>query len=159
MRSAGRDWSGGWRASNGLGTLNSAAIDLTRQLSGFGRRTTSEHRSIRLHELIQEGVDLLLAIGGAFHSPLLVDQVEPYGDAARAALQARPRVPLVSCTTQEQLREPDDLVTALARALVLPVRWTATVDAGPGRTLVNLARHTPSLPADGLSPERARRAR
>ena len=35
------------------------AIDLTRQLSGFGRRTTSEHRSIRLHELIQEGVDLL----------------------------------------------------------------------------------------------------
>ncbi|MCX4241506.1 hybrid sensor histidine kinase/response regulator [Paraliomyxa miuraensis] len=35
------------------------AIDLTRQLSGFGRRTTSEHRSIRLHELIREGVDLL----------------------------------------------------------------------------------------------------
>ncbi len=35
------------------------AIDLTRQLSGFGRRTTSEHRSVRLHELIQEGVDLL----------------------------------------------------------------------------------------------------
>ena len=32
------------------------------------------------------------------------------------------------------------------------------VDAGPGRTLVNLARHTPSLPAEGLSPERARRA-
>ena len=35
------------------------AIDLTRQLSGFGRKTTSEHRSIRVYDLIQEGVDLL----------------------------------------------------------------------------------------------------
>ena len=35
------------------------AIDLTRQLSGFGRKTTSEHRSIRVLDLVQEGVDLL----------------------------------------------------------------------------------------------------
>ncbi|MCA9652061.1 MAG: response regulator [Myxococcales bacterium] len=35
------------------------AIDLTRQLSGFGRKTSSEHRSIRVSELVQEGVDLL----------------------------------------------------------------------------------------------------
>ncbi|MEX1367789.1 MAG: ATP-binding protein [Nannocystaceae bacterium] len=35
------------------------AIDLTRQLSGFGRKTASEHRSIRVSELVQEAVDLL----------------------------------------------------------------------------------------------------
>ncbi|MEM9453529.1 MAG: response regulator [Myxococcota bacterium] len=35
------------------------AIDLTRQLSGFGRKTTSQHRSVRVYDLIQEGVDLL----------------------------------------------------------------------------------------------------
>ena len=148
--------------------LDVAVVNGPGQVVLSGDRAAVDHAVAAV--LAQEGVARLLAIGGAFHSPLLVDQVEPYGDAARAALQARPRVPLVSCTTQEQMREPDDLVTALARALVLPVRWTATVealaavpvdrfvDAGPGRTLVNLARHTPSLPAEGLSPERARRA-
>ncbi|MEM7158470.1 MAG: response regulator [Myxococcota bacterium] len=35
------------------------AIDLTRQLSGFGRKTTSERRSIRVHDLVHEGVGLL----------------------------------------------------------------------------------------------------
>lgn len=117
----------------------------------------------------QDGVARVLAIGGAYHSPLLAEQVQPYGDAVRAVLRRPPRVPLVSCTTQRSLTEVDDLVTALARALVLPVRWIDTmdavaaigvdrvVDAGPGRTLVNLARHTPLLPTDGLSPERSRR--
>jgi len=35
------------------------AIDLTRQLSGFGRKTAAEHRSIRVRELVTEAVDLL----------------------------------------------------------------------------------------------------
>lgn len=45
-----------------LGEMEAAvrrAIDLTKQLSGFGRKTTSEHRSIRVLDMVGEGVDLL----------------------------------------------------------------------------------------------------
>ncbi|MFN8038163.1 MAG: ACP S-malonyltransferase [Acidimicrobiales bacterium] len=148
-------------------SLELAVVNGPGQVVLSGDRVAVDHAAAAV--TAQDGVARVLAIGGAYHSPLLAEQVAPYGEAVRAALRAEPRVPLVSCTTQERLTGRDDLVVALSRALVLPVRWVATmeavatqgvdrvVDAGPGRTLVNLARHTPSLPTDGLSPERSRR--
>lgn len=116
------------------------------------------------------GVGRLLPIGGAFHAPLLAPVVDAYAAAVADALSAVPSVPLVSCTTQESITDPDGLALALARALVLPVDWPSTLaaaaaagathglDVGPGRTLVNLARFAPVLPFDALSPERSRRS-
>lgn len=116
-----------------------------------------------------DGVARPLAIGGAYHSPLLAGAVDAFTEAVAEALAGPPRVPLVSCTTQDVLTDVDAVAASLGRALVLPVRWEATmaavaalgvdriVDAGPGRTLVNLARHTPTIAFRGLSPERPRR--
>jgi [acyl-carrier-protein] S-malonyltransferase len=109
-----------------------------------------------------------LAIGGAYHSPLLEAVVDPFTRAVAEALSGPPEVPLVSCTTQARLQDVIAIAEALGRALVLPVSWPATleallalgvtdlVDTGPGRTLVNLARYQPTLACRGLSPERAR---
>jgi [acyl-carrier-protein] S-malonyltransferase len=112
------------------------------------------------------GVARRLTIGGAYHSPLLADAVAPYADAIRAVGVASPRVPVLSCTTQRPMATPNDVVAALAGALVRPVQWVATleavratgitdaVDVGPGATLANLARFTPVLAFTALSPAR-----
>jgi len=148
-------------------SLELAVVNGPGQVVLSGDRAAIDHAAAAV--TAQEGVARVLAIGGSYHSPLLAEQVPAYAEAVRAALRSAPRVPLVSCTTHATLTEVDDLVPALARALVLPVRWIdtmdavaalgvdAVVDAGPGRTLVNLARHTPLLPTEGLSPERSRR--
>lgn len=102
------------------------------------------------------GVARALPIGGAYHTPLLHGAVEPFAEALRAVCR-RPVLPLVSSTQARVLLEVEDVVEALARSLVLPVRWeravSATlavgadglVDVGPGQTLANLADHHPGL--------------
>jgi len=111
------------------------------------------------------GVGRPLTIGGGYHSPLLVDAVEPFAAAVRRVARRDPAVPLVSCTTRAVLRAVDEVPEALARSLVLPVRWVETVaalaalgarsvvDAGPSRTLCNLARFAPMVDHDALSPD------
>lgn len=118
-----------------------------------------------------DGVARRLPIGGAYHSPLLADAVEPYARAIEGLTLHEPRVPVVSCTTQRPVGSSADVVDVLSRALVLPVRWVATmeavrslgvvraVDAGPGATLANLARFSPILEFGSLSPPRAPRGR
>lgn len=118
-------------------------------------------------DLIAEagGVGRPLTIGGAYHSPLMAGAVGPLAEAIDALALADPRLPVVSCTTQAVVRSRDDIATALSRALVLPVRWvdtmqalaalgaTGAVDAGPSRTLANLARFVPVLDHRALSPD------
>lgn len=102
------------------------------------------------------GVARPLPITGGYHTPLLFDAVQPFAEALRAV--CRPTVvPLVSSTQARALEGVDDIVEALARSLVLPVRWERAVaatlalgadglvDVGPGRTLANLAAHAPEL--------------
>ena len=109
-----------------------------------------------------------LPIGGAYHSPLLYGCIETFaGRISRLALR-EPRVPVISSTTTQPVRTPEEVVAALSQALVLPVRWPETlaavralgisraVDAGPGSTLANLSRFTPELELWPLSPQRAR---
>jgi len=75
---------------------------------------------------------------------LLAGAVDRFNRGGRRGPDRAPRVPLVSCTTQQVLTEVDAIAESLGRALVLPVRWEATmaavaelgvdriVDAGPG---------------------------
>jgi [acyl-carrier-protein] S-malonyltransferase len=104
-----------------------------------------------------EGVARLLPIGGGFHSPLMAATVPAFAEAVGDAVQGDPVVPVVSCTTQAIVREAEDIPAVLSRALVLPVRWVATlealrglgvrraVDVGPSQTLTNLARFVPVI--------------
>jgi [acyl-carrier-protein] S-malonyltransferase len=106
----------------------------------------------------RDGVARLLPIGGAFHSPLM-DEVAPEFEAAAAAVIERdPVVPIVSSTALRVVSSGNELATVLGRSLLLPVRWPSTldvlaaagiteaIDTGPGATLANLARFTPTIP-------------
>lgn len=112
------------------------------------------------------GVGRLLPIGGGYHSPLMRGAVEPLAAAIEALRPRDPATPIVSCTTQQIAREAHDVVAMLARALVLPVRWTETmqavrdlgvdraVDVGPSPTLANLAKFAPVLAFRTLDDDR-----
>ena len=101
-----------------------------------------------------------LPIGGAYHSPLMVPHLDAFRTRVAAAVTAPPSVPLVSSTSARVVTGTDDLVDTIVRSLVLPVRWEATIatavglgvhhalDAGPGDTLVRLARFAPGLAFD-----------
>ncbi|HWJ64998.1 MAG TPA: ACP S-malonyltransferase [Acidimicrobiales bacterium] len=100
------------------------------------------------------GVVRHLPIGGAFHSPRMAPAVAELTAAAADVLRD-PACPVVLSTWAEPVRAADVLAERLGRSLVLPVEWSATlgtlvglgidqlVDAGPGDTLVRLARHLP----------------
>jgi [acyl-carrier-protein] S-malonyltransferase len=98
----------------------------------------------------EEGVRALdLGVAGAFHSPAMAGTVAPFAAALERARFRAPRMPVVSALTAAPMDDPRRL---LARALVEPVRWTATVralaamgilrfvDAGPGGVLERLVR-------------------
>jgi [acyl-carrier-protein] S-malonyltransferase len=113
------------------------------------------------------GVARRLGIGGAFHSPLLAPHVAAFRSAVLGAGVAPPRWPIVCSTgpTYSSGATPEEVADGLAAALVRPVDWpgavgraaalgaTSLLDAGPGRTLVNLGKHLPALPVAGLRPE------
>lgn len=100
-----------------------------------------------------------LPIGGAFHSSLLAGAVEELLSAASEVTWSEPKVPIVLSTAPAEVVEAADLPGMLSRSLVLPVRWPESVvrlasigvqsiiDAGPGDTIVRLARLNPLVPA------------
>lgn len=110
------------------------------------------------------GVARRLPIGGAYHSSLMVAEVEAFRAAVVRSSVAAPTRPVVSSTACRPITVAGDLVDALVRSLVLPVDWPATVaatrstgatsaiDAGPGDTLVRLARFLPDLPFAPVQP-------
>lgn len=148
----------------GLGVLEVAVVNGPGQFVLSGDVTAAEAALDEIAAL--GGVGRALAIGGAYHSPLLADAVDPFRHAVAGTVTADPVVPVVSCTTQQVVRTAEDVATSLARALVLPVRWeptltaaaalgaTTLIDAGPSRTLANLARFAPVLPVHALRPDR-----
>lgn len=145
------------------GVLELAVVNGTGQFVLSGDAASAE----RALDVIADvgGVGRALPIGGAYHSPVMAEIVAPYRDALRDTLTRDPRCPVVSCTSGAVLRTKEDLVEALARALVLPVRWldalhgavaagaVEAVDVGPSRTLANLARFSPVLPFRSLRPD------
>jgi len=99
-----------------------------------------------------------LAVGGAFHSPLMEPAIAPFREVVEAIEFREPRVPVMSCVTAAPF---DDVPEQLVAALTHPVRWTSVlrtlhdrgathfVETGPGRVLTGLVRKT----LDGVEAE------
>lgn len=103
-----------------------------------------------------------LPIGGAFHSSLMVAAVRPFAARAQTSVIAAPAVPVVLSTKAAAVTRAEELPDALARSLMLPVRWPAAIaalralgvarafDAGPGEALTRLAKHEPAVAFQAL---------
>lgn len=144
------------------GELELAVVNGPLQMVLSGDRATAD----RAADLVAEagGVPRRLGIGGAFHSPLLAEGVADLAAAAAAVCTGTPVVPVVMSTSTAVI-DAGNVAAApslLGEALVRPVDWVRTmgalrdrgvalaVDAGPGRTLANLADHTPVVPFTAL---------
>jgi malonyl CoA-acyl carrier protein transacylase len=93
----------------------------------------------------------MLAIDGAFHSPLMAEAVPPFADALAQVEFRRPRAPVYSSVSA---RPFDDPRRQLAESLVSPVRWREVledlggrgvrrfVEVAPGHVLADMIRRT-----------------
>jgi len=95
---------------------------------------------------------VMLAVSGAFHSPLMEFAVPGLKDGlAKVTFQA-PKVPLLSNVEAQPVTDPDALRGLLVRQLTSPVRWVESMqkalglgcvealEVGPGKVLMGLAR-------------------
>jgi [acyl-carrier-protein] S-malonyltransferase len=95
-----------------------------------------------------------LAVGHAFHTPLLADAVDQLGPLLDTLDFRTPEAPIVTNTDAAPVTDPTSWPTLLRRHLVEPVRWTGCqealaalgadtfVEIGPGRVLTGLAKRT-----------------
>jgi [acyl-carrier-protein] S-malonyltransferase len=95
-----------------------------------------------------------LAVGHAFHTPLLADAAEGLGPLLDTLTYRTPSAPIVTNTDATPATDPAAWPTLLRRHLVEPVRWTESqqalaatgadtfVEIGPGRVLAGLAKRT-----------------
>ena len=93
-----------------------------------------------------------LQVAGAFHSPLMEPAVQPVREAISKVTFHRPRFPVVPNASGRPTAEPLALRDLLARHLISPVLWDATIrnmaglgiehflEAGPGQVLGKLTR-------------------
>lgn len=93
-----------------------------------------------------------LAVGGAFHSPLMASAAERMREELRGAVITAPRVPVVANVTAEPVSDPEQIRRLLAEQITSPVRWVETVrrmvgagigtfvEFGPAPTLTGMMR-------------------
>jgi len=93
---------------------------------------------------------LKLAVGGAFHSPLMEPARVELEAAIKAAPFADPTCPVYQNVNAQPSSEPDSIKANLVAQLTSPVRWTQTVqqmiadgassftEVGPGKVLQGL---------------------
>ena len=93
-----------------------------------------------------------LAVGGAFHSPLMQSAATAMAEHLAAVDWQRPTAPVITNVDAEPTADPERLRDALARQITQPVRWTESVTAlagdpalrvlevGPGSVLRGLVR-------------------
>jgi len=98
-----------------------------------------------------------LQVAGAFHSPLMADAVQPVREAISRIHFREPAFPIIPNSSGKPTTQPLILRDLLARHLISPVRWDATmqsmaemgidaiIEAGPGDVLGKLARR--AIPA------------
>lgn len=147
---AGVEWARRLAVARTRLVLEVAAVNGPRQtvLSGDADAVAEATRIVA--EL--QGIAQVLPIGGAFHSPLMLDALPAFEQAVAETEIVDPGVPLLSSVDGQLHLSGAGLASLFVRALLLPVRWldatTAVVatgveeawDAGPGRTLHKLAR-------------------
>ena len=93
---------------------------------------------------------LVLAVGGAFHSPLMEPARERLARAIATTAFTAPRCPIVSNVHATATSDPDEIRENLVAQLTAPVRWTQSmhcilglgateiVEVGPGTVLQGL---------------------
>ena len=95
---------------------------------------------------------VVLAVSGAFHSPLMEFAVPGLRDGlAKVAIRA-PKVPLISNVEAKPVADAEAIRDLLLRQLTSPVRWVESMqnamelgcaealEVGPGKVLMGLAR-------------------
>lgn len=110
------------------------------------------HAAARLAESAGAKKVVMLAVSGAFHSPLMEFAVPGLKDGlAKAALRA-PSVPLISNVEAAPVSDAETIRALLLRQLTSPVRWVESMqcalaldakeayEVGPGKVLMGLAR-------------------
>lgn len=95
---------------------------------------------------------LKLAVGGAFHSPLMEPAREELAAAIGSAVFSNPVCPVYQNVTAQPVTRPDEIKQNLIAQLTSPVRWTQTVqnmiaggaasftEVGPGKVLQGLVK-------------------
>jgi [acyl-carrier-protein] S-malonyltransferase len=98
------------------------------------------------------GRTVRLPVAGAFHSPLMVEAVQPVREALSRIDFHAPEVPIVPNASGKPTTQPLALRDLLGRHVISPVRWEQSlramaemgiqgfVEAGPGDVLGKLAR-------------------
>jgi [acyl-carrier-protein] S-malonyltransferase len=97
---------------------------------------------------------LKLAVGGAFHSPLMEPAKEELEDAIEATAFGNPICPIYQNVNASPSSDPAEIKKNLVAQLVSPVKWTQTVEkmiadggtvfteVGPGNVLQGLIKKT-----------------
>ena len=93
---------------------------------------------------------LKLAVGGAFHSPLMEPAREELAAAIEATTFSQPTCPVYQNVSAKPVSEPEEIKANLIAQLTAPVRWTQTAqnmladgatlftEIGPGKVLQGL---------------------
>jgi [acyl-carrier-protein] S-malonyltransferase len=108
--------------------------------------------AVKLAEAAGAKKVVVLAVSGAFHSPLMEFAVPGLKDGlAKMNIQA-PKVPLISNVEARPVTDPETIRALLLRQLTSPVRWVESMqnalglgcaealEVGPGKVLMGLAR-------------------
>ena len=138
-------------ASRGDGVLVVANLLAPGQVAIAGTLDALERAEGALRDHgIRKGVRL--SVAGAFHSPCMASAAAALGEALTAAPLKAPRVPVVMNVAAEPTSDPDAIRELLARQIVSPVLWQASMESllasgatdflepGPGRQLTNMLR-------------------
>jgi acyl transferase domain-containing protein/acyl carrier protein len=111
----------------------------------------------------------MLAVPGAFHTPLLSSASRPLEEALRTAAIATPTVKFVSTVNNSVIGDPTEIRRNLARQLTTPVRYaqlisrlaaetpTVFVEVGPQQTLSRLNRRILGATADVIASDNPKR--
>jgi len=71
---------------------------------------------------------IILAVGGAFHSPLMKPAQDELEEAIRATHFARPICPVYQNVHARPVTDPEEIRQNLIAQLTAPVRWTQTIE-------------------------------
>lgn len=107
---------------------------------------------------------LVLPVGGAFHSPLMLSAKLELEAAIEAAVFHEPQCPVYQNVTANAVTDPKIIRANLIEQLTAPVRWTQSVEAmirdgatrftecGPGKVLQGLVvKINKEMTADGIN--------
>ncbi len=77
----------------------------------------------------RKGRVLMLAVSGAFHSPLMAEANAEMGKAMQHCSWNRPKLPVFSNVTGGMIADADSLKAAMLQQMISPVRWMDVLQA------------------------------